>query len=244
MPVTISTSGSHREEEINLSSCSGLHSSTYKQYSTKNIYMCSPTHTHTHKISYYPNPCCTSGLCMCFLGYVCVCVWALRCLQDAQRRTGSLKSFGYKVKRERARDGDKEGRDGRERKATRHNNIHKSRAGAAKCGQQSLYLCDADSPPPHTHFLRGMKLKGEGENVFTLTRTFHRTPFSIPPSPPPRAFFFFFEQYLRVENISSLPLDSVSIHGSCEQGLQPLLVTLNYRSVLSATISPSNLFYV
>lgn len=26
-------------------------------------------------------------------------MWALLCLQDAQRRTGSLKSFGYKVKR-------------------------------------------------------------------------------------------------------------------------------------------------
>lgn len=37
-------------------------------------------------------------------------------------------------------------RDRREKKGTRHNNIHKGRAGSAKCGQQSLYLCDADSP--------------------------------------------------------------------------------------------------
>uniref|UniRef100_A0A8D3BEV7 Uncharacterized protein n=1 Tax=Scophthalmus maximus TaxID=52904 RepID=A0A8D3BEV7_SCOMX len=33
------------------------------------------THSHTH--SYYPNPCCTLGLRMCFSEYVCVCVWAL-----------------------------------------------------------------------------------------------------------------------------------------------------------------------
>lgn len=37
-------------------------------------------------------------------------------------------------------------RDRKEKKGTRHNNIHKGRAGSAKCGQQSLYLCDADSP--------------------------------------------------------------------------------------------------
>lgn len=63
---------------------------------------------------------------------------------------------------------------------------------------------------------------------------------------PPPSHTLFFEQYLRVENNSShnSPLDSVSIQGSCEQGLQPLLATLNSRSLLSATISPSNLLYV
>lgn len=52
------------------------------------------------------------------------------------------------------RDGDKEEgereseieRERRKRKATGHKNTHKRRAGSAKCGQQSLYLCDADSP--------------------------------------------------------------------------------------------------
>lgn len=31
-------------------------------------------------------------------------MWALLCLQDAQRRTGSLKSFGYKVKETKRRE--------------------------------------------------------------------------------------------------------------------------------------------
>lgn len=155
---------------------------------------------------------------MCFSGYVCVCVWALLCLQDAQRWTGSLKRFGYKVKRagqEMETKRREREREGRERKATGHNNKHKRRAGSAKCGQQSLYLCDADSP------------KGELEKVFTLTRTFRRTPFGVP-SPPLHTFF---EQYLRVENNSSLNSPPtprlVSIQGSCEQGLKPLLATLN-----------------
>lgn len=113
---------------------------------------------------------------MCFLEYVCVCVWALLCLQDAQRRTGSLKSFGYKVKRARRemetkrREQERE-RDRREKKGTRHNNIHKGRAGSAKCGQQSLYLCDADSPLFIPTFRGGNR--GEGEKVFTLTRMWH-----------------------------------------------------------------------
>lgn len=92
-----------REKEKRLWAAFQHCSSSHKQNSRKKIY----THKHIHtskkkkKISYYPNPCCTLGLCMCFLEYVCVCVWALLCLQDAQRRTGSLKSFGYKVKRAR-----------------------------------------------------------------------------------------------------------------------------------------------
>lgn len=58
-----------------------------------------------------------------------------------------LEKLWLQGKASRARDGDKEERkiEG-EKKATRHNNIHKGRAGSAKCGQQSLYLCDADSP--------------------------------------------------------------------------------------------------
>lgn len=149
-----------REKEKRLWAAFQHCSSSHKQNSRKKIY----THKHIHtsekkkKISYYPNPCCTLGLCMCFLEYVCVCVWALLCLQDAQRRTGSLKSFGYKVKRarremetkrrEQKRESEREKREEekKKKKGTRHNNIHKGRAGSAKCGQQSLYLCDADSP--------------------------------------------------------------------------------------------------
>lgn len=47
-------------------------------------------------------------------------------------------------RREQERERDRRRRE--KKKGTRHNNIHKGRAGSAKCGQQSLYLCDADSP--------------------------------------------------------------------------------------------------
>lgn len=50
-------------------------------------------------------------------------------------------------RREQKRESEREKREEeKKKKGTRHNNIHKGRAGSAKCGQQSLYLCDADSP--------------------------------------------------------------------------------------------------
>lgn len=67
----------------------------------------------------------------------------------------------------------------------------------------------------------GDKPKAERENVFTLTHTFRRAPFCVffPPSRP------FSEQYLIVANNSSVN-SPVSIQGSHEQGLKPLLAAL------------------
>lgn len=86
------------------------------------------------KKTYYCCACVCPSLCVCIC--VCVFVWVLQCLQDAQRRTSSLKSLGYnKVKRERQ---GKETERERAREKTRENNIHKGRARSAKCGKQSL----------------------------------------------------------------------------------------------------------
>lgn len=74
--------------------CSSLPTSNTPE---KNIY--SQTHTYTQK-QLLPKSLLYVGSVYVFIR-VCVCVWALLCLQDAQRRTGSLKSFGYKVKRAR-----------------------------------------------------------------------------------------------------------------------------------------------
>lgn len=98
--------------------------------------------------------------CVCPCLYVCVCrcvcVWVLRCLQDAQRRTSSLKSFGYnKVKRAmQVKETERE-----RQKRTRENNIHKGRARSAQCGKQSLN-CDSDSPSLSSPSGGGRRKKG------------------------------------------------------------------------------------
>lgn len=190
MPVTIRTL---REKEKLLRAavqrCSGLPTSNTRK---KKIYIYVLTNTHTHKISYYPNPCCTSGLWMCFVGYVCACVWALLCLQDAQRRTGSLKSFGYKVKgagREmKTKRREIEGKE-RQQDTTTHTKGGQAQQSAAN----SHFIFVMLTVPSSCPLSEGDKPKGEGEKVFTLTRTFCRTPFCVPPpSPPSRTFFFFF----------------------------------------------------
>lgn len=107
-----------------------------------------------------------------------MCVWALWRLQDAQRWTGSLKSFGYKVKwakremetKRREQERERE-RKGEERE--QDNNIHKGRAESAKCGQQSLLLCDADSPVFMPTFQKEGWGGGRPENVYTQTQTWH-----------------------------------------------------------------------
>lgn len=148
----------------------------YCEYSTKNTY------SHRHTNSYYPNPCCTLGLCMCFLEYVCVCVWALLCLQDAQRRTGSLKSFGYKVKRGKASSGDKE--RGREIERGKRNKTqqHPQREGRlSKVWPTFTLSVWCWQSPLHTHF-------PGGEQVFTLTQMWHLSSWSILLLSPPRPF--------------------------------------------------------
>lgn len=171
---------------MNLSSCSERRSSTYKQYVLTN------THTHTRSQNQLlPKSLLYVG-CVYALLRVCVCMRVGSAVPPGcPEKNWQLEKLWLQGKGSRARAGDKEGRDRRERKATRHNNIHKGRAGSAKCGQQSLYLCDADSPllTPTFRGGGGIKPKGEGENVFTLTRTFHRAPFCIPALP---AHFFFF----------------------------------------------------
>lgn len=211
------------------------------------------THTYTHKISYYPNPCCTLGLCMCFLR-VCVCMCVGSAVPPGCPETNwQFEKLWLQGKASKARDGDKEERESRRereiesggKKGTRHNNIHKGRAGSAKCGQQSLYLCDADSPLFMPTF-QGRN-QGEGEKVFTLTQTWHLSlqSFSLffGSCPLPRSTFFPLNNTLEWRTILLLtPLlpPSNSIQGSCEQGLEPLLTALSSLfSFFSATISPS-----
>lgn len=102
-----------------------------------------------------------------------------------------LEKLWLQGKASRARDGDKEGGDRRERKATRHNNTHKGRAGSAKCGQQSLYLGDADSPPSYP-LSEGDKTERRGrERLHSDTHLSPRS-FFYPPPPArllPRALF-------------------------------------------------------
>lgn len=148
--------------------------------------MLTNTHTRAHtKISYYPNPCCTLGLWMRFLEHVCVCVWALLCLQDAQRRTGSLKSFGYKVKRARRetetkrREQERE-RDRRERKE--QDTTTYTKGGQAQQSVANSHFIFVMLTVPSSYPLSGgggERNRGEGEKVFTLTRTFRRTPFWV-----------------------------------------------------------------
>lgn len=152
-----------------------------------------------------------------------------------------LEKLWLQGKASKARDGDKEERAGegerdrrgrkKKKKGTRHNNIHKGRAGSAKCGQQSLYLCDADSPLFIPTFRRGRVGDKPRRGRESLHSDMDVAPFR-------RTLFFiiifsssshrFSKQHLRVENNSSLnsPLNSVSIQGPCEQGLKPLLAAL------------------
>lgn len=135
------------------------------------------------------------GLCMCFLEYVCVCVWALLCLQDAQRRTGSLKSFGYKVKRARRemetkrREQERE-RDRRERKE--QDTTTYTKGGQTQQSVANSHFIFVMLTVPSSYPLSGGVNRGEGEKVFTLTHTFHRTP----PHP-------FSKQHLRGEQFFS-----------------------------------------
>lgn len=103
------------------------------------------------------NPRCVTGVCLREL--VCGLCGASRMPRD---ELAAWNSFGYEEKQAKARDRNKEERAGErnergKKKGTRHNNIHKGRAGSAKCGQQSLRLCDADSPDFMPTFQEGSK---------------------------------------------------------------------------------------
>lgn len=196
-----------REKEKRLWAAFQHCSSSHKQNSRKKY-----THTNTYtlrkkkkKISYYPNPCCTLGLCMCFLEYVCVCVWALLCLQDAQRRTGSLKSFGYKVKRarremetkrrEQKRESEREKREEEKKKKRNKTQQHPQREGRLSKVWPTVTLSVwCWQSPLHTHFPGGNR--GEVEKVFNLTRMWHLPSRSFISSLP------FYKQNLRVQNNS------------------------------------------
>lgn len=90
-------------------------------------------------------------------------MWALLCLQDAQRRTGSLKSFGYKVKRakremetkRRERAGEKE-RDRKWRKKKEQDTTTSTKGGQA---QQSVanshFICVMLTVPSSCPLSRG-----------------------------------------------------------------------------------------
>lgn len=160
----------------------------------------SQTHTHTKKNQLLPKSLLYVGSVYVFLS-VCMCVGSA-VPPGCPETNWQLEKLWLQGKASKARDGDKEERagegreiEGRKKKGTRHNNIHKGRAGSAKCGQQSLYLCDADSPL-FIHTFRGGKSEGEGGKVFTLTRTWHLFVAIL------FYYYFFSKQYRRVENNS------------------------------------------
>lgn len=80
---------------------------------------------------------------------VCVCVGSA-VPPGCPETNWQLEKLWLQGKVSKGRDGDKEERAGEGEKGgkrgTRHNNIHKGRAESAKCAQQSLLLCEADSP--------------------------------------------------------------------------------------------------
>lgn len=180
-----------------MSSFSVLQQSSYKQ---KNIYICSQTHTRTHKNQLLPKSLLYVGSVYVFLG-VCVCMCVGSAVPPGCPETNwQLEKLWLQGKVSKARDGDKEDSAGegerqKGKKGTRHNNIHKGRADSAKCGQQSLYLCDADSPLFIPTF-QGGKPRRRRESLHSDTHL------------SPRSFFFpsshpFSKQHLRGEQFFS-----------------------------------------
>lgn len=197
----------------------------------KNIYELTNTHTLTKSvITQIPAG---RWFCMCFSGmcvYVCV---GSAVPPECPETNWQLETLWLQGKVSGVRDGDKEEGEReskreqeRERKERQQDTTTRTKGGQAQQSVANSHFTFVMLTVPSSYPLcKGGKPKGEGEKVFTLTRTFRRTPFCVP-SPPSRTFL---NNTLERRTILLLtpPPDSVSIQGSCEQGLKPLLTILN-----------------
>lgn len=210
--MTISTSDSYRKGNITPSRCSGLLNSTYK---VKNIYVLTYTQLQNQLL--------TKSLLDIRSVYVLLRMCVRVCVGSAvppgcPEMNWQLETLWLQGKASRARDGDKEeGERERERKERQQDTTTNTKGGQAR---QSV---------ANSHFIFVMlTVRKESERKSSLWHA----PFAalLLVSPPlPRTLFLNNTLEWRTILLLTLPppLDSVSIQGSCEQGLKPLLATLN-----------------